>query len=112
MSLRNKINTAVDKAFLAVGDLVQQGKLSSKAVSGFDFASGEVTSRSSTAYVDVIVTVTNKPSGEGYKVEALMKSGVDLSIYDTLTVDNNKYNIADYADDGFVIKVNLVREKT
>lgn len=111
MSLRNKISKAVDKAFNAVGDIVQEGKLSSKSVSGYDFTSGTVQSTSSTKVVEVIILSQKKPTTDTFTIEAIMKSGIDLSVYDTLTVDKMVYTIADYDDDGFVIKAILKKER-
>jgi hypothetical protein len=39
-----------------------------------------------------------------------MKSGVDLSVYDTLTVGTKSYSIVDYSDNNFVIEAQLSRE--
>jgi len=39
-----------------------------------------------------------------------MKSGIDLSVYDTLTVGTKSYNIVDYSDNNFVIEAQLSRE--
>lgn len=111
MSLNKKILAAVDKAFNAVGDLVIVGKLSSKKVSTYDFSTNSVKDTSSTLSVEVIITTTTNQSGSGPKISAIMKAGTDLSVYDTLTVKGKNYNISDYSDDGYVITLNLVKEK-
>lgn len=111
MSLKAKIRAAVNKAFSAVDDLKVSASLSSKNVSEYDFSQRGVVSTSSTQAVDVIITNTQRPSGEGFTTTALMKSGLDLSVYDTLTVGSTSYNIIDYTDDNFVITVIIVREK-
>ncbi len=41
---------------------------------------------------------------------AIMKSGIDLSVYDTLTVGAKSYSIVDYSDNNFVIEAQLSRE--
>lgn len=112
MSLRSKLRAAVNQAFSAVGDLVVTATLSSKDVSSYDFSARGTVSTSSTQTVDVIIQSIKKPSGDGFTVNALMKSGPDLSVYDTLTVGSTVYNIADYTDDEFVITAILVREKS
>jgi hypothetical protein len=112
MSLSAKINAAVNKAFLAVGDLAVTATLSSRSVSSYDFASRGVVSTSSTSSVEVIIQSIQKPSGDGFSVTALMKSGPDLSGYDTLTVGSDVYSITDYSDDNFVITAILIREKS
>lgn len=110
MALRSKIQAAVDKAFSAVNDLVVLAKLSSKNVSSYDFTTRSTVSTSSTATVEVIIETTQRASGDGFNVSAIMKSGVDLSVYDTLTVNGKVYNIVDYSDNDFVITASLVRE--
>lgn len=111
MSLTAKVNKAVDKAFAAAGDLVKTGTLSSKAVSSYDFGSRQTVSKTTKVTVQVIIQSTQKPSGEGFTRTAMMKSGIDLSVYDTLTVESKKYSITDYTDNGFVIEAILVKEK-
>lgn len=111
MSLKAKINAAVDKAFSAVGDLAVTATLSSKDVSDYDFASRGTVSTSTTQTVQVIIEKTQKPSGEGFSTNALMKTGPDLSVYDTITVGTVVYNIVDYDDNGFTITAILVKEK-
>jgi len=110
MSLSAKVTSAVNKAFTAAGDLVKQGTLSTKAVSGYDFATRSTVSTSDSITVDVIIQSTQKPSGEGFTVTALMKSGVNISVYDTLTVETKSYNIVDYSDNGFTIEAILTKE--
>jgi hypothetical protein len=112
MSLNAKIRAAVNKAFTAVGDLVVTGTLSSRKVSSYDFANRGVVSSVSTSSVEVIIQSTQKPSGDGFTVTALMKFGPDLSVYDTLTVGSDIYNIADYSDDGFLVTAILVKERS
>jgi hypothetical protein len=110
MSLRTTVSNAVDKAFAAAGDLVQAGKLSSKKVTGYDFSGSGTVSTSSTKVVDVILTNTKKPTSKSFETLAIMKSGIDVSIYDTIKINNKKYNIESYADDDFVITLVLARE--
>lgn len=110
MSLSAKVTAAVNKAFAAAGDLVQQGTLSSKNVSGYDFASRSTVSTASTITVDVIIETARRASGEGFTTTAIMRSGVDLSVYDTLTVGTKSYSIIDYSDNNFVIEAQLSRE--
>jgi hypothetical protein len=111
MSISARVRTAVDKAFKSAGDLVVSAELRSKAVSSFDFQLGETKSISSTETVEVIVTSTEKPSGEGFTKTAIMKSGLDLSVYDSITIDGKRHNIVDYDDNGFTITVIIVKER-
>lgn len=110
MSLKAKIQSAVDKAFSAVGDLVVLAVLSSKEVTGYNFITGEVDSSPSTLTVEVILQTTSKPSGVAFQSTVILKSGFDVSIYDTLEIAGKSYNITDYTDDGFIITLTLVRE--
>ena len=110
MSLSAKVTNAVNKAFDSAGDLVKQGTLSTKAVSGYDFATRTTVSTTGSLAVEVIIQSTQKPSGDGFTVTAIMKSGINLSVYDTLTVSSKIYNIVDYSDNGFTIEAILVKE--
>jgi hypothetical protein len=110
MSLSAKVNAAVNKAFAAAGDLVKQGILYSKAVSNYDFATGKTVSQEQSLFVEVIIESTQKPSGEGFITKAIMKSGINISVYDTIVVNNITYNIIDYTDNDFVIEVILTKE--
>ena len=111
MSLTAKLTDAVNKAFAAAGDLVKTGTLSNKTVSGYDFSTGQTVSTSSTKSVEVIITTKSLPSGGGYSVEGMMKSGYSVDAYDTLTVGSDVYNITNVADDSFVITLTLSKEK-
>jgi len=110
MSLSARVKNAVEKAFDAAGDLVKLGTLSTKNVSGYDFATKSTVSTTSSVEVEVIIQSTQKPSGDGFTVVAIMKSGVNLSVYDTLTVEDKVYNIVDYSDNGFAIEAILTKE--
>lgn len=110
MSLKSKITAAVNKAFSAAGDLVQTGTLSSKSVSDYSFSSRSTVSTSSSQSVSVIIEATDKKSGEGFNYKAVMKSGINLSVYDTLVIGNATYNILDFNDNDFVIEASLVKE--
>ena len=110
MSLSAKVTTAVNKAFTAAGDLAKQGTLSTKAVSTYDFGTRQTVSTITSQTVDVIIQSAQKPSGEGFTITALMKSGVDISVYDVLTVGSKVYNIIDYTDNNFTIEAILTKE--
>jgi len=112
MSLSARVTAAVNRAFKSAGDLVKTATLSSKAVTSFDFSTGSTVSSSSSQNVDVIVQSTQKPSGDAFTTTAIMKTGVDMSVYDTLTFDSKTFNIIDFTDNGFTIEAILVREVT
>jgi len=110
MSLSEKVTAAVNKAFTAAGDLVKTGTLVSKSVSSYDFATRGTVSTSTTTAVDVIMQTKKKSSGEGFTVSALMKTGINLSAYNTLTIDSVSYNIVDYTDNDFIVEAILSKE--
>lgn len=110
MSLSARLKNAVNKAFNAAGDLVKIGTLSNKTVSGYDFATRQTVGKTKSITVEVIITDTKKRSGEGFTTTGIMKSGVNLSVYDTLTVDGKAYKIVDYNDNGFSIDLILSKE--
>jgi len=110
MSLNAKVTNAVNKAFASVGDLVKTGTLTTKSVTSYDFATRSSVSTASTQNVEVIIQSKKRPSGEGFTVSAIMKTGVNLSVYDSITVDNITYNIVDYTDNDFIIEAILVKE--
>ena len=110
MSMRARLTAAVNTAFDAVGNLAETATLSSKSVTGFNFATGVTESTSTNVTVTVIIMTENDPSGKSIILKALLKSGVDLTVYDTLTVGTKSYNITDNSDDGFTIYATIVRE--
>lgn len=111
MSLRATVQGAVNKAFIAVGDLVSYGTLSSTQATGYDFSTGTTTKVGpSDSVVEVILQTTQRDSGEGFSTTALLKSGPDLSVYDTITVEGVDYRITSFEDDTFVITAQLIRE--
>jgi hypothetical protein len=111
MSLKAKINAAVDKAFAAIGDLAVSGTISNKTVGSYNFATGATVGTTTSVSVTVFIQSTAKPSDGAFSSTALMKSNMSVDGYDTLTVGTTVYNITDYTDDGFVITMSLVREK-
>lgn len=108
---RSTVTNAVNTAFNAVGELVQSGVLTTKDVTSYDWSTGNTVSTGASSTVDVIITSIQKPSGEGYTIQAIMKSGPDLSVYDTLVVGGKTYRIVDYSDNEFVIEAVIVREE-
>jgi len=111
MSLKAKVNAAVDKAFAAIGDLAVSGTLSNKNASEYDFATGITVSTTTSKTVKVFLQSTNKPSDGSFNTTALMKSDVKVDSYDTIMIGTTVYNITDFQDDSFVITLQLVREK-
>jgi hypothetical protein len=111
MSLRSKVLAGVDKAFSAIGDLAQPATISNRDVTSYDFATGETVGTEDSFGVTVFLELANKSSDGAFKQSAIMKSGVDIDGYDTLTVGTNTYSITDFTDDSFIITMQLTREK-
>ena len=109
MSMRAKVKAAVDKAFLAIGDLVVSATLSKNTSSGYDFTSGSITTTTSSITVKVVLESKTKPTGESASAKAMMKSGTAIGGYDTLTIGTDVYNISSFTDDGFVITLDLAK---
>lgn len=108
MSLDATIRAAVNKAFLAAGDLVRVGTLSKRTVSDYNLATGAVVSTASTLTVDVILQTSQNSQGV-FDTTIMMKSGVDMSMYDTIVISSKTYNIVDYGDDEYVITAKIER---
>jgi len=62
MSLRKKINSAVNKAFVAVGDLAETVTLQTKATSTYDFSTGLTADTFEEASIQaIIMSVKQEP---------------------------------------------------
>lgn len=110
MSLRTKIQGAVNKAFAAAGDLVKQGTLSNRTVSDYNFGTGAVESSTIPVTVDIIILDKKKSSGTPFEYNAIIKSGPTLDAYDTVTVDRVVYSIVSYTDNDFAVDLVLKKE--
>ena len=112
MSLRSKIIAGVDKAFAAIGDLAQPATISNRNVTEYDFSTGKTVGSTKNYSVTVFLEASKKPSDSAFNQSAIMKSGITIDGYDTLTVGENVYNITDFTDDSFVITMQLTKEKS
>jgi len=112
MSLNAKIKGAVEKAFAAAGDLVKTGTLSNTTTTGYDFSRGQTKSTTESETVEIILLDTKvSTSSDGVTTTAIMRSGPNLDVYDSLVVDSVKYRISDYSDNSFAIDLTLVKER-
>lgn len=109
MSMKAKVKAAVDKAFIAIGDLAVSATLSKNTSSGYDFATGAITTTTTTSKVKVVLELKTKPSGEASSAKAMMKSGTQIGGYDTLTIGTDVYEISEFTDDGFIISLSLTK---
>lgn len=111
MSLKRKLQSAVDKAFNAAGDLKVSGKLIGEKVSGYDLTLGEIVSTAAkTLTLEVILTESSKQDDSTTTYSAMIKSGVNLSVYKYLLVNSLQYKINSFEDNGYVITLSLSRE--
>ena len=110
MSLKAKLNGAVDKAFAAAGDLVLTGKLTNITAGSYNFSTGvtETSTRSET--VNIIILDTKKSPGGAHTSTAIIKSGPTLDNYDSIIVNREKYSIIDFSDNGFAVDLTLKKE--
>jgi len=115
MSLRNKINSSVDKAFSAVGDLVESVTLKTKSTSNYDFSTGTTKDTYEETSVDAIVTyVKQKPDDSEIlapRKELLIKES-DLknpSTYDEVFIADSAHTIISYSKEPGLITL-LVAE--
>jgi len=94
MLQRSTISNAVNTAFESAGELVRIASLSSSSVSGFNFATGEVTGTSETTSVEVIPYKTVKNERGAFITDLLIRSeDLPLSTYSTITWDGVDYSI-------------------
>jgi hypothetical protein len=111
MSLKRTVQSAVNKAFNAAGDLKEVGTLQGPKITGYDLEVGAVVEKpSSSTQVDVIVTQSNKQDDSTTSYSAMIKSGPDLSVYKTIKINKKVYKLGTYTDNGFVIEINLMEE--
>jgi hypothetical protein len=103
MSLRNKIQSSVDKAFKAVGDLAENVTLRTKTSEGYDFTSGEVSAKFEESTVQAIVTyVKQKPDSSEVlapRKEVLIKEADlgDPSLYDEVVISESVHTIISFS---------------
>jgi len=111
MSMKARINNAVDKAFNAIGDLKQTGTLTVKNVGDYNFATQSTESTISYETIELFIESKKTSSGQGFTTSALIKGVVDLEVYDSLEVGGVIYNVVDYSDNGFITEAVLTKEK-
>lgn len=110
MSLKAKIKGAVNKAFVAAGDLVQKATFYDITTSGYDFATGQASQTSKSTTVDIILLETTKQRGEAFEIKAIIKAGPNMDYYDSLTINSVKYYIVSFTDNGYAVELTLKRE--
>ena len=110
----SELQTAVDQAFEAAGDLVETGSFSREGVTGFDWSTSSLvkTDPASTS-VNVIVYEERQGSEPTLAIKAIVKqSEWPGEIYDTLTVGSVTYDIVNYVTYKVVVLLDLTRRPT
>lgn len=112
MSLRRTIQSAVNKAFNAVGDLKKSGTLQGNSSLSYNLATGSnVEIGGIPIAVDVIIDLKTRSDDSSSVYKAIIKSGVNIDVYKTIEIDSVVYRINSYDDDEFIINLELVREE-
>ena len=114
MSLKTRVRNAVNTAFDKVGDFKQRGELLDKTVSGYNFATRNVSQTVVNTFVDVIFLSSTTPPKRSAELQtsarqhkAIIKSGPNMDAYDTLVVNSVEYRIETYVDNNFVIELSV-----
>jgi len=102
MSLRKKIEQAVDKAFKAVGDIASQITLQASTQGSYDFATGTASATITSTTIDAIVmSVEQKPDAEEIlaprkEVYVKEKELSNPALYDTVVINNVNHTIINF----------------
>ena len=108
--MRAQITNGVNLAFSLLGDLTEKVVFTNVGVSGYDFASGEVTETVSTGVtIPGILEKRYLSSAEPAKerIDFLFRSSemVDPTVYDIVEFDSKKWVIVSSSNNGFVTSV-------
>lgn len=92
MSLLSTVDSAVDQAFQAAGDLVQIGILSEETATGFNFSTGTVISDEQPYSVEFIEISSVLDKDLNIEKELVIRTkDLDGSRYSTITFGNKTY---------------------
>lgn len=102
MSLRGTINSSVNTAFRAVGDLAETVTLRTSTSTEYDFATGQTNSVvTETSVTAIVLYVDQDPNAEvilSPRKEVLVKE-TDLenpNVYDLVVINNQNHSILSY----------------
>ena len=111
MSIQAQLNSAVNSAFTACGDLVVQVTLNKADSSGYNFATGTAAKSTTSVTVDGILLDETKSMTDGNRaifVLYLKSAEVpNIDTYDTFTIAGNPYRLHEYNDNGFLIEAKV-----
>jgi hypothetical protein len=92
MSLLSTVDSAVDQAFQAAGDLVQIGVLSEETATGFNFSTGTIISDEQPYAVEFIEISSVLDKDLNIEKELVIRTkDLDGSRYSTITFGNKTY---------------------
>lgn len=114
MSLKTKVQQAVDIAFEKLKDLAVTATFDNKVVSGFDFAMGTTESVSNT-YSTIGFLERKKSFWQGLlitKTTLTIKTDplINFDRYSTVSIDNVEYNCSLVSKDDFVTIISISGE--
>jgi len=102
MSLRKKIEQAVDKAFTTVGDIAEEITLKAKTEGSYNFATGQASATTTETTIDAIVmSVEQKPDAEEIlaprkEVYVKEKELTNPALYDTIVINEVNHTIINF----------------
>jgi hypothetical protein len=119
MGYQATVKNNVNKAFKLLKDLAVSVTLSSKASTGFDFATNSVVGVTTTSKVIKAIPIDKKRNPSDKLDSTISRSYLfkaddlpDPTIYDTITVVSTSevWNVVTpYANDGFTVTVNVTK---
>ena len=113
MGLSATLTKAVDKAFLAVGDLKRTAEVTLKETSGWDVATGKPIASTQTLSVDVILLTKTTADKSIETVDLIFKaSQLPGNLSTTVTIDGISYKlIPPIVNNGYSVEVKAKKEK-
>jgi hypothetical protein len=115
MELNSVFTKAVDTVFTQFDSIAVDVKFTQILSGGFNFSTGQIeaTSTSITARGILLSENSNGPTtAPSNRRKLLLKSGsIVPSYYNTASVDSDDYNIVSFQDNGFVLTLELVKDR-
>lgn len=105
MSLKNKVESAIDTAFNKVGDLADTVILQKVTTKDYNFTTGQTEEQTTSLSVSAIIIVSSdEPFGDGSprlmkEVLVKRKETGDPEIYDSVTISGVNHKIVSHKDE-------------
>ena len=111
MSLKTKVQNAVDTAFEKLKDLSVEATFDNKIVEGFNFSTGTITS-SDQSYTTFGFLTTKESYANGTpvtKTTLTVRNNTDVTFdrYSEVSIGNSKYNCNIVSKDDFIVVLSL-----